>query len=154
MATVALFPESALVYVVVGMTTVAAGRCVAIVVVGPVTIQAACAQMRPDQREVGPTMVEQAAADRDDIGVPALVIRVTGYALVTLCGWKSSVKPGHRFAIGADILMATHAQCRNRLVGSCVMAGAAVTLDVSVTFNDAARHQEPFDTGCKRRFTG
>lgn len=89
-------------------------------------------------------MVEEARVDRDDIGVPTLVVCMAGHAFVALSGRKTTVKTGLRSAIQAYVFMAAHAQRRNRLVGTRIVTCNALALEFGMGFDDPARHQQLF----------
>lgn len=115
-AAVTLLTQSARVGVILRMASITGARCVAERLIRDMAVCAIGAPMGAGQNEVGPAMIKQARVNSRYVGIPALVVRVAGDALVPLRTRESAMEAVFRTSIGADVFVATGTQC-----GACLI---------------------------------
>lgn len=101
--------------------------------------------MTTAQWEVRKRVIENAGIQVYDIGVPALVIRVTAHTLAVFSRREQTVKSAPDLAVIADVLVTCRTERRTRGVGVWRMACRAVIFDVRVTFDNAAWHHQSLE---------
>ncbi len=128
------------------LVTIATPRfCIAHGRPGRMAIIAGGTDMRALQRKVRHFMIEEPGVQFDDIGVPALVLRVTGSAVTAPRCLEEPVKAGAVRAVTADSFVAGHTQQGSRLLRGCIVAGSAIAFELRVSGDDPSRHHELFD---------
>lgn len=89
-------------------------------------------------------MVEEPGVQFDDVGIPALVFRMTDVAVTAPRRFEEPVKTGTVRTIAAYTFVACHTKQGSRLVGLCIVAGTAIAFELCVSGYDAPRHHEFF----------
>ena len=120
--------------------------------VGDMTLAAFRLQMRAGQSKVGQFMIEGARVQPDDVGAPALMVRMTGCATGIQ---RNRIAPvvtlpaGH---VGGDVIMTIQAQAALLVARKRHVTLIAITFIVGVTGDDFARHYELLEINrrCRR----
>jgi hypothetical protein len=89
-------------------------------------------------------MVELLAAELDDVGFPAQVLRMTGSALHGRRTFELPVQPAPGAHVGGDVLVTGEAQLGLTRTIAAVMAVRARLLIFGVRGTQLARHEERF----------
>jgi hypothetical protein len=90
-------------------------------------------------------VVEAVFSKNDDFGVAAVMIGMTGRALVIARVRVPAVIPGGRTEVRGDVLVTIHAKLPLRILVKHLMARGTLRLELSVTSDDVARHDERLD---------
>jgi hypothetical protein len=110
--------------------------------VAEVTASAIQIRVTVQQREIRAAVIECVPVEPDDIGVPALVLRMTARAGEFGDRRVQAVKSGARTDVGGNLDVTVNAELALRLLGEGPVAEAALALVFRVAGHHRTRHQD------------
>ena len=149
MAAGALGAEARFVDVVGFVTAEAVGRRLAIPFIQRMAVAAVDLGVFALEHEVGQLVIESRDVKADDVGVPALMVRVAACAAVAPGAPVTTVIPDSCLDVCAHFLMACEAKYALPLPLEFLVTAVAIGLDIGVTLDDLARHDQSLDLGVR-----
>ena len=141
----ALCAERSRVRIVVFVAGKTIARCVAVFLLGAMTVVALILGMMANQGKIGEFVIEGRLIQNDDPGVATFVVGVApgagGPAGATILAMESRI----RLDVRSDLVVAIEAQCALLAALEALVTVGALLLVLGVGFDDLARHDQCLD---------